>query len=133
MPLLASGTVLSLGKAVTNPGPRVSVIVTFCEMAVADAGTVTKAARLLHLEQPAVSRQLKLLETELGLTLFDRSPNGMVLTDSGEVLVGYARRAVAELEKAEAELRALKERVPALQHEIRVARLADSPGERHAQ
>ena len=38
-------------------------------LAVADAGTVTKAARLLHLEQPAVSRQLKLLETELGLTL----------------------------------------------------------------
>jgi len=75
-------------------------------LAVADAGTVTKAARLLHLEQPAVSRQLKLLETELGLSLFDRSRNGMVLTDSGEVLVGYARRAVSELEKAEAELRA---------------------------
>src|SRR6476660_1737962 len=75
-------------------------------LAVADAGTVTKAARLLHLEQPAVSRQLKLLETELGLTLFERSRSGMVLTDSGDVLVGYARRAVAELEKAEAELRA---------------------------
>jgi DNA-binding transcriptional LysR family regulator len=75
-------------------------------LAVADAGTVTKAARLLHLEQPAVSRQLKLLETELGLVLFERSRSGMVLTEAGEVLVGYARRAVAELEKAEAELRA---------------------------
>ena len=81
-------------------------------LAVADAGTVTKAARLLHLEQPAVSRQLKLLETELGLSLFDRSRNGMVLTDSGEVLVGYARRAVSELENAEAELRAEKVGTP---------------------
>jgi LysR family nitrogen assimilation transcriptional regulator len=75
-------------------------------LAVADAGTVTRAARLLHLEQPAVSRQIKLLETELGLKLFERSRSGMVLTDAGDVLVGYARRAVAELEKAEAELRA---------------------------
>jgi LysR family nitrogen assimilation transcriptional regulator len=75
-------------------------------LAVADAGTVTKAARLLRLEQPAVSRQIKLLETELGLKLFERSRSGMVLTDAGDVLVGYARRAVTELEKAEAELRA---------------------------
>jgi LysR family nitrogen assimilation transcriptional regulator len=75
-------------------------------LAVADAGTVTRAARLLHLEQPAVSRQIRLLETELGLALFERSRNGMVLTEAGEVLVGYARRAVAELEKAGAQLRA---------------------------
>lgn len=75
-------------------------------LVVADAGSVTKAARILHVEQPAVSRQIKLLETELGVALFERSRRGMVLTDAGRILVERARRVVDELEKAEAELRA---------------------------
>lgn len=71
---------------------------------VADVGSVTKAAKLLHLVQPAVTRQIRLLEEELGVALFQRTHQGMVLTDAGEQLVVRARRAMQELERAKIEL-----------------------------
>lgn len=71
---------------------------------VAETGNVTHAAALLHLVQPAVSRQIKLLEAELGAALFNRERHGMVLTDAGRGLVGYARRALLELDRAKAEI-----------------------------
>lgn len=72
---------------------------------VAEVGSITRAARLLHLVQPSVTRQIKLLEDEVGVALFERSASGMTLTPSGEVLVTRARRALLELERARAELR----------------------------
>jgi len=71
---------------------------------VADVGSVTKAAKLLHLVQPAVTRQIRLLEEELGVALFQRTHQGMVLTEAGEQLVRRARRAMQELERAKIEL-----------------------------
>jgi DNA-binding transcriptional LysR family regulator len=71
---------------------------------VAEVGSVTRAARLLHLVQPAVTRQIRLLETEFGVELFSRSPSGMVPTPEGELLVERARRALLELERARAEI-----------------------------
>jgi DNA-binding transcriptional LysR family regulator len=59
---------------------------------VADTGSVTKAAALVHLTQSAVSMQIKRLEESLGLELLDRTGRGVSLTPSGELLVGYARR-----------------------------------------
>ncbi len=72
---------------------------------VSDVGSVTKAARLLHLVQPAVSRHIRALEEELGVPLFERTRQGMTLTPAGEVLVERARRALLELERARAEIR----------------------------
>lgn len=72
---------------------------------VAEVGSVTKAARLLHLVQPAVTRQIRMLETEIGVPLFERTRQGMVPTPAGTVLVERARRALQELERARAELR----------------------------
>lgn len=72
---------------------------------VAEVGSVTQAARLLHLVQPAVTRQIRLLEEELGVALFERTPQGMRPTPEGEVLVERGRRALRELERARAELR----------------------------
>jgi len=72
---------------------------------VAEVGSVTKAARLLHLVQPAVTRQIRTLEEEVGVPLFDRTRQGMVLTAAGEVLVDRARRALHELELARTEIR----------------------------
>ncbi len=72
---------------------------------VSDVGSVTKAARLLHLVQPAVSRHIRSLEEELGVPLFERTRQGMTLTPAGEVLVERARRALLELERARAEIR----------------------------
>lgn len=62
---------------------------------VADVGSVTRAAGLLHLTQSAVSMQIKRLEEALGRALFDRSGRGVVLTADGEKLLGYARRILA--------------------------------------
>lgn len=73
-------------------------------LAVADTGTVTRAAELLHVVQPAVTRQIKLLEDELGSALFTRTRHGMQLTESGALLIERARRALRELDIARAEI-----------------------------
>jgi LysR family transcriptional regulator, nitrogen assimilation regulatory protein len=72
---------------------------------VAEVGSVTKAAALLHLVQPAVTRQIRTLEEEIGVPLFERTRQGMVPTEAGVVLVERARRALQELERARAEIR----------------------------
>jgi len=73
-------------------------------LTVADTGNVTRAAEVLHLVQPAVSRQLRLLEEDLGTELFDRARHGMVLNEHGKTLLGYARRSMLELDRARAEI-----------------------------
>jgi LysR family transcriptional regulator, nitrogen assimilation regulatory protein len=73
-------------------------------LTVAETGHVTRAAEILHLVQPAVSRQLKLLEEDIGVPLFDRQRQGMVLTEAGKSFIGYARRAMLELDRARAEI-----------------------------
>jgi LysR family nitrogen assimilation transcriptional regulator len=73
-------------------------------LTVSDTGNVTRAAELLNLVQPAVSRQLRLLEEDVGTELFDRERHGMVLTDAGKALLVYARRAMLELDRARAEI-----------------------------
>ncbi|WP_290058413.1 LysR family transcriptional regulator [Amycolatopsis solani] len=78
---------------------------------VADTGSVTKAARLLHVVQPAVSRYIRALEDEVGVPLFERSRQGMTLTAAGEVLAERARRALLELDRARAEIRPDREHV----------------------
>lgn len=50
---------------------------------VAELGSLSKAADRLHIAQPALSRQIRLLEKELGATLFDRHGRGMVITTTG--------------------------------------------------
>ncbi|MFF3872204.1 LysR substrate-binding domain-containing protein [Streptomyces sp. NPDC001978] len=71
---------------------------------VAEVGSVTRAAELLHLVQPAVTRQIRTLENELGTALFERSRQGMQPTEAGATLVERARRALNELERARAEI-----------------------------
>jgi LysR family transcriptional regulator, nitrogen assimilation regulatory protein len=71
---------------------------------VAETGNVTRAAGLLNLVQPAVSRQLRLLEEDLGTELFDRSRHGMQLTAAGKAMLEYARRILNEVERARAEI-----------------------------
>lgn len=72
---------------------------------VADTGNVTRASALLNLVQPAVSRQLKLLEQDIGTPLFERERHGMELTAAGRTLVEYARRILDDVAKARAEIR----------------------------
>ena len=58
--------------------------------AVAREGSVTAAARSLHVSQPAVSAQIKKLETSLGQELFQREGRGLTLTPEGKVVYDYA-------------------------------------------
>lgn len=74
-------------------------------LAIADTGSVTRAAEVLHVVQPAVSRQLKLLEEDVGAPLFERGRQGMVLTEGGHLLLERARRALRELDAARLEIR----------------------------
>ena len=65
-----------------------------CLVAVADSGSITQAALLLHLSQPAVSHQLAALEREAGTILIRREPRGVKLTPAGRAAVTDARRAI---------------------------------------
>ena len=64
-----------------NDLPRIQAL--RCFITVAREGTVSRAAVLLHLTQPAVSLQLKGLEESTGLLLFNRTPGGFTLTEAG--------------------------------------------------
>ena len=66
-------------------------------IATADEGTMTAAAASLYVAQPALSRAVRSLERELGVTVFDRSSRGARLTPAGEVVVARARRVLRSL------------------------------------
>lgn len=78
---------------------------------VAVLGSVTAAAQRLRLTPPTLSAQIRTLEDALGVSLFDRSARGMLLTDAGQLALRYADRIFtlgAELEQA---LRGSRDRV----------------------
>lgn len=78
-------------------------------LAVADARSFTRAAEVLCVSQPALSQQIKQLEDSLSVQLIDRSGRTVRLTDSGEVYVRYARRAMLELSSGKRALRQLQD------------------------
>src|SRR5687768_12309572 len=61
-------------------------------IAVVDLRSFTKAAQSLGITQPAVSAQIKRLQSLLGADLLDKSAPGVSLTSAGELVVNYARR-----------------------------------------
>jgi DNA-binding transcriptional LysR family regulator len=67
-------------------------------VAVAELGTVSKAAVRLRIGQPALSRQIADLQQELGLRLFDRVGRRLVLTVEGEQLLADCRRVMTDLD-----------------------------------
>lgn len=76
-------------------------------LAVAEEGQMTAAAKRLHVAQPPLSYQIKQLELELGVPLFKRLPQGVVVTAAGELLVGYAQQLTQLSATAENKVRAL--------------------------
>lgn len=60
--------------------------------AFANAGTLSEAAEILHLSQPALSRNMKKLEDDLGVTLFIRKKNRLELNGNGEYVLGLAQK-----------------------------------------
>lgn len=75
-------------------------------VALAAAGTTSKAAAILHLTQPAVSRALLSVEDKLGVRVFERVPRGMVPTPQGERLIAGAKTLLVELADLERRVKA---------------------------
>lgn len=69
-----------------------------CLLVVAEAGSLTEAAKRLHMTQSAVTRQIDRLERALGLRLLRRHPRGVELTEAGVALLPHARACVLALE-----------------------------------
>ena len=65
-------------------------------LAYAEAGTLSEAAEILHLSQPALSRNMKKLEEDLGITIFERRKNKLTLNKNGEYVLGLARKLLEE-------------------------------------
>ena len=61
---------------------------------VAKEGSISSAAKILYISQPAVTLQIKKLESQLGISLFTRSKHGVILTDEGKVLFEYVKNAI---------------------------------------
>jgi DNA-binding transcriptional LysR family regulator len=73
-------------------------------IAIAQAGSVRGAARSLGLAQPALTRSLRELEKEIGASLVERHPRGVVLTASGNAFLSRARAAIEELRRGKEEV-----------------------------
>jgi LysR family nitrogen assimilation transcriptional regulator len=76
-------------------------------VAIADAGSFTSAALVLHVAQSALSRHMKLLEDTLGGELFERGTRGVVLTESGQALLTEARMVLARVEDIRTDISAM--------------------------
>lgn len=73
---------------------------------VANTSSLTQAAEILNISQPAVSQSVKQLETQLGVKLFKRAKHGVMLTKEGETLFSHVKEGYKSFESGE---RALKE------------------------
>lgn len=77
-------------------------------VSIAEAGSIAGAEARLGVSQPAASRQISALETELGVRLFDRIGRRLRLTSEGEDLLRQSRRLLVEADSLDARARALK-------------------------
>lgn len=67
-------------------------------IAIAEEGSLSAASSRLHVAQPSLSQHVIKVEEELGVRLIERSPRGIVLTESGQILLKHARDITASME-----------------------------------
>ena len=65
-------------------------------VAVAKTGTFSEAAKTLFLSQPSLTKAIKELEKEMGVTIFDRTNKGVSVSKEGEIFLGYARQVLEQ-------------------------------------
>ncbi|RRO14703.1 LysR family transcriptional regulator [Saccharopolyspora rhizosphaerae] len=91
----------------------------------AEHRSFTRAAASLHIAQPALSQQIRLLERELGAELVERRPTGVTLTAVGEVAVTEAQQVLDRIDRAE---RAIRNAATGQAGRLRVAYTRSAPG-----
>lgn len=84
--------------------------------AIAQAGSFSAAARLLHISQPALGYQIKQLEQRLGVRLLNRHSRGVTTTKAGAVFLEHVLRLLDSLSEAERSLSPFREKPPAVLH-----------------
>lgn len=92
-------------------------------LTIAETGTVSKAAELLHLSQPALSRSIQRLEKELQVPLFDRQKNKVILNANGKLALKYARKLIEEANAMSVKLQAFERS----QHTLSLGSCAPAP------
>ena len=80
-------------------------------LTIAREGQVTRAAKLLNMEQPPLSRSLKQMEDELGVKLFDRNGKGLQLTEAGQLLKVKAELLLSQFNETLDEIKELEQGV----------------------
>ena len=83
-------------------GRRMNILHLKYAVEVAKAGSLSKAAEALYMNQPNLSRAIKELEASLGITIFGRSAKGVYVTPEGEEFLGYARKILSQIDEVEA-------------------------------
>ncbi len=68
---------------------------------VAKMGSLNKASESLYVALPNISRSIKELEADLGISIFDRSAKGVTLTPEGEEFISYAKSILNQIEQVE--------------------------------
>lgn len=92
-------------------------------LCVAKHGNLSKAAEELHLSQPALSRSMQRLESELQMELFERSKNKITFSPTGELAVEYAKKVFGQMDDMILRLRSFERS----QHTIAVGSCAPAP------
>lgn len=77
---------------------------------IAETGSLTKAAELMHISQPAMSAMLKKFEEELNVELFDRTPNRIKLNETGEAALIHVNNILRDIEHMKADILSLSQK-----------------------
>lgn len=92
-------------------------------LTIAKYGTLSGATNELHISQPSLSRSMKALESELGVTLFDRTKNKITLNEAGNLALTYARHVIDDVTAMENVMQAYERS----QHTLTIGTIAPGP------
>ena len=79
---------------------------------VAECGSITEASRRLFVSQPSITASIRDLENEMGVHIFERTNKGVIVSEEGEIFLGYARQVLDQADLLEGKYKGTSEQVP---------------------